>query len=111
MHKNRISSREQCYSKIWLIDADIPAYLIDISKTGVKIEIFQELLLKKEDVINIRIIPHSDIRIAPFEAAIKIKWVQTGEDITVIGSEIVPSDSETERNFQKINGYYNNSGQ
>ncbi len=106
MGNKRNSEREQCYSKMWFIDHNLPAYLIDISSTGLKIEIFQKICWKEGSVKRIKIIPFEEIGIAPYETSIEIRWIKEEDGSTAAGAVIIPSDRETEKRFLQIYKYY-----
>lgn len=91
MSKNkRKEKRESCYGKLVFLASDVPGYIRDISKQGMRIDVPLpfEPYVDPQDTCTVKVLPEGDTDFEPFTADIEIRWIRTDSLFTRIGARL-----------------------
>jgi hypothetical protein len=109
MENRRVSNRSYTYAKVVFLDLDIIAYLRDISKEGIRLEVFDKADLKEGQSSPTTIIPHQDLKINPFNVESELRWIGENGPTLSLGLRIVSFADETaEHNFSRLREFFFN---
>jgi len=99
--------REPGYSKVWIKELNIPAYLRDLNKIGLKIDIPMDMEVKTGEILSLVILPEEAIKIPSFEISVEVRWSRRDDPFTSLGVKINPiRDSIYKKNYEKLIAFY-----
>jgi hypothetical protein len=100
-------TRKTCYAKVIFHDGNIPGYLRDISKSGCRIDVVQDVDWSPGEKKKISIIPHEEVNIGPISGTLEIKWTKKEGMFRLFGSQIVSvKDKTSKAHYQQLLSYY-----
>lgn len=102
----RDNDREICYSKVFFEEHNIPGYIRDISKSGIKVDIPLQFT-PPEGECSMMIIPHEILGLPPFKTRCEIRWAKHSTIYHSLGVLIVSWASEKGKNdYNSLIDYY-----
>ncbi len=103
MENRRASDRSYTYAKVIFLDFDIIGYLRDISKEGIRLEVFDKFNLEEGLQSLTTIIPHKDLGIHPFNVESELRWLRENGPTLSLGLKLVSfSDEKAEQSFTRL---------
>lgn len=103
MKNRRDSERSYTYAKIVINEIDILGYVRDISRDGIRIEVFDTVELNGGEEMIATIIPDQDLDIEPFNLAVQIRWSRENTPTTSVGLHVVSHRSKlSKEHFNRL---------
>jgi hypothetical protein len=99
-HEKRGSRRTRGYAKVAVEGTGTPGYLRDISPAGCLLGLLEPLLVKRGDLLTVRILSDPEIGLPPFDVAVRVAWTRSDAVYFSIGGGIEPSAGGPHRESQ-----------